>query len=136
MNPFFKKEDVRMKMSRSSGPGGQNVNRRSTKVQVRLPISKILVTEVQRARILSRLAHRINHKGELEAESEEERTQEANREKALATLNRLIVSAVRIPKKRIPTKISRTAESRFQEKKKKDAEKKRLRKFLPKEWLE
>lgn len=136
MNPFFRIKDVRFKTSHSSGPGGQNVNRRSTKVQARIPVSKLLLTEVERARVIARLAHRVNLRGELEAESEEERTQEGNKRRALESLNNLIARAVKVPKRRIPTKISKTAEARFQERKKKEAEKKRLRKFLPKEWLE
>lgn len=136
MNPFFKQKDVRFRTSRSSGPGGQNVNKRSTKVQGRILVSRLLLSEVQHARVLTRLAHRINHKGELEVECEEERTQEGNKRRALELFQKLIVEAVKVPRKRIPTKISKNAEARFQEKKKKDAEKKQLRKFLPHEWLE
>jgi len=136
MKPFFKEKDVKLKTSRSSGPGGQNVNKRSTKAQARLPVGKVAVSEEMRARIRAKLRNRINKDDELEAECEEERTQKANKEKALSLLHSLIAGAVKIQKKRILTKISRSAEAKFQAAKKKEAEKKRLRKFLPKEWLE
>ncbi len=134
--PFFREKDVKFKTSRSSGPGGQNVNRRSTRVQAWVPISKILVSNEKKYLIRRKLAGRINRRDELETESEEERSQDANREHTLVHLRELVAGAVKIPKKRIPAKISRTAEAKFQEEKKKQAEKKQLRKFLPKEWLE
>jgi len=136
MNPFFEEKDLRIKTARSSGPGGQNVNKRSTKVQVRVPVSKILVSEAQKALVRKKLGTRINKRDELEAESEESRSQDANRDLAVALLRKLITGAIKVPKKRIPTKISRNAEAKFREERKKESEKKQLRKFLPHEWLE
>jgi ribosome-associated protein len=132
---LFDDRDVRMKSARSGGPGGQNVNKRSTKVQVWLPVEKILVSPEDKERLRKKLASRITQADELEAESDEERSQEANRERALNHLREAIAQALIKPKRRIPTRISKSAEQRFQEAKKKDAEKKKLRKFLPKEWL-
>lgn len=136
MNPFFEEKDLRIKTARSSGPGGQNVNKRSTKVQARIQVSKILVSDTQKALIRKKLGTRINKRDELEVESEESRSQDANRDLAVKILNKLIAEAIKVPKKRIPTKISQNAESKFREERKKESEKKQLRKFLPHEWLD
>lgn len=133
---LFSEEDIRFKSSRSGGPGGQNVNKRSTRVQLWLPISALLVSEAERERVRKKLANRMTQKDEIEIECDEERSQEANRLRAVGMLRDLVLEALKVPKKRIPTKISMTAEAKFREEKKKESEKKQLRKFLPKEWLD
>jgi ribosome-associated protein len=133
---FFKEKDARVKMARAGGPGGQNVNKRATKVQVWLPVARVSASAEEKKRIREKLASRITQADEIEIECDEERSQEANRARAFTRLHELLRVAVKIRKKRIPTKISVSAETRFQEQKKKQAEKKKMRKFLPKEWLE
>ena len=76
-------ENVRWKAVRASGPGGQRVNRRSTKVQMWVKVEDLPLTDLEKRRIRQNLAHRINHNDELEVWSEEERSQELNRDSAL-----------------------------------------------------
>ena len=121
---------MRFKSARSGGPGGQNVNKRSTKVQAWVIVSRIPVSEMEQKLIREKLAHRINHKDELEVECDEERSHEANKEKAIERMNELILEAIKIPKKRIPTTSPKGIEEKFQDEKKQHSEKKRLRKIL------
>lgn len=133
---FFREKDVRIKFARAGGPGGQNVNKRSTKVQLWLSVLHVIASAEEKKRIREKLANRITHANEIEIECDEERSQEANRARALKRLHEVIRNAIKVRKKRIPIKISASAEARFQEEKKKQAKKKQLRKFLPKEWLD
>lgn len=125
---YFNVEDVRSIMSRSGGPGGQNVNKRSTKVQVRLKVDSLLLADDEKARVREKLAHKFNREGELKAESEEERSQEANRNRALERLDAMIAEAIRRDPERIPTRPPGGAEERFREERKLESIKKQLRK--------
>ena len=90
--------------SRSGGPGGQNVNKTSTKVDARVALADLAgltLSELERARTL--LAARIVN-DEVCVVSSEERYQLENRERALLRLEMLISSAARLPKRRIPTR--------------------------------
>jgi len=90
--------------SRSGGPGGQNVNKTSTKVDARVALADLAgltLSELERARTL--LAARIVN-DEVCVVSSEERYQNENRERALLRLEMLISSAARLPKRRIPTR--------------------------------
>lgn len=133
---FATEENIHWKAARSSGPGGQRVNKRSTKVQAWLSIPELPISDAQKNIIRTKLRNRINKNDEIEIISEEERSQRANKQKALALLNELLSEALRSEKKRIPTKIPKGVEQAFQAQKKKESKKKQLRKFLPKEWLE
>jgi len=111
--------NVQFAYSRSSGPGGQNVNKVNTKVEVRIcfsSVSGLSLAESNRAREV--LASRINSFDELIVVCTEERSQANNRERALNRLEALILAAARIPKYRIKTKPSRSSvEKRIQGKK-------------------
>jgi len=122
-------KDVKFKAVRSSGPGGQRANRRSTKVQLRVRIGDLPLTLPEKKRLRKVLEHHINHLDELWVENEEERSQKANRERALRKINTLIEEALKIPERRIPTEPRRSAEdARIREKKLK-SEKKKGRRF-------
>ncbi len=113
-----KSNGVRFKAARSSGPGGQRANRRATKVQLWLKIGNLPLTETEKKRIRTKLAGHINHKDELDIVSEEERSQEMNRDKALEKMNELITEALKVRKPRIKTKPPRgVEETRIREKK-------------------
>ena len=121
--------NVRFKAVRASGPGGQRTNRRSTKVQLWVRIGDLPLTSPEKKRLRKVLEHHINHLDEIWVESEEERSQEANRETALRKINTLIKEALKIPERRIPTEPRRSAEdARIREKKLK-SEKKKGRRF-------
>lgn len=116
----------------SSGPGGQNVNKVATAVQLRFNIdeSKTLPIEVKLR--LKKLAHnKVTTEGVLIIESQQHHTQVRNRKAARDKLTHLIRKALKPPKKRKKTKPSRASNERRLEEKHLHAKKKRLRKSPP-----
>ena len=111
-------EEIRSKaevsFSRSAGPGGQNVNKRDTKVTLHLAVDTLKVPgEEGIARIKSRLSSRINNEGFLVIHSDGERSQARNKEEALKRMETLILHALRPdPKPRRKTKPSKAAKER------------------------
>jgi ribosome-associated protein len=104
------KNEVLISATKSSGPGGQNVNKVNTKVELRLDINKSkLLSEDDKLVVFSKLKNKINSLGELIIVSQSERTQLKNRENAIAKLNLLIANALKIEKKRKTTKIPKSA---------------------------
>ena len=121
--------NVRFKAARSSGPGGQRVNCRSTKVQLWVKISDLPLTLLEKKRLRKKLEKHINRLDELWVENEEERSQELNREKALRRINELIEEALKVPKERIPTSPRRSAKDARIRTKKIKSEKKKSRRL-------
>ena len=121
-------KEIKIKFIRSSGPGGQNVNRRATKVQIHWNIvkSKVL-TEKQRFLICKNLKNLITKTGEIIIEDETTRSQAQNREIAIEKLHKIINNALKKKKKRIPTKPSKKVKERILEAKKKHSQKKKER---------
>ena len=117
-----------IRATRSGGPGGQHVNTSSTRIELlwNAATSQAL-SEAQRARVLSKLATRIDADGTLRVVASQSRSQRQNRVAAEERLTELVRRALIVPKKRIPTKPSRAAkEARLAEKKRR-GEKKRMR---------
>ena len=96
----------------SSGPGGQNVNKVATAVQLRCDVFKLGLAPPVYARLKELAGSRMTGAGEIVITARSYRTQEANREDARARLAELIAKAhIRKPK-RIKTKISKAAKAR------------------------
>jgi len=119
-------QELKIKYLRSSGPGGQKVNKAATKAQLRWNIdeSKVL-TEEQKERIRRRLS--FTKEGDLILECEETRHQARNKEIVIQRLNDLINQALKKKKKRIPTKPSKAAKEKRLEEKRRRSEIKKAR---------
>ena len=121
--------EVSFSASRGGGPGGQNVNKVSTKMELRFPVNDSeTLTETQKQRLLSKLKNRITISGELVLTSSAERTQWRNREKVTQKFFELIEKALSPPKKRIKTRPTKASKLKRLENKKKQGQKKQLRK--------
>lgn len=121
-------EELRFTASRSSGPGGQNVNKVSTRVTLWFDVanSKSL-SAAEKKRILSRLPTRINKAGVLRVVSQKHRSQAANRETAVERFVELLRQALKEEKPRRKAKVSRAAKQRRLAEKKRRSQKKRER---------
>lgn len=117
-----------MKASRSSGKGGQNVNKVSTKVTLIFePAVSLLFDEEQKEVLLEKLAYRISKEGLLSSTCEEERSQLLNKQKAFEKLVHLLERCFVVQKPRKATKPSKGSVIRRLESKAKLAEKKQSR---------
>lgn len=112
--------------SRSSGPGGQNVNKVNTKVTLRFDVvnSKILSDDEKNV-ITGKAGSRITTSGELIITAQDKRTQQQNREAVLEKLDRFLKKVFEKKKKRKSTKPTRSSkEDRIKEKKQRSEKKK------------
>jgi len=117
--------------SRGGGPGGQNVNKVSTKVILKFDVAQSqLLSEDQKQTILTKLASRITKEGVLMLKAENKRSQLQNKQEALKKMDKLLAKAFTIKKKRKPTKPGKAAVQKRLDKKKQQAEKKQWRKKL------
>lgn len=114
--------------SRASGAGGQHVNKTSSRVEVTWSVARSpSLDQEQRARILARLASRVNDAGELRVVASDTRSQLRNRELAERRLAELVRAALVVPRRRKPTRPTRAAKEARLQAKHRRADKKRER---------
>lgn len=130
MIPSVPHSEIKIFHARSSGPGGQNVNKSSTKaiIKWRVNASKTF-TEEQKEMITDALASRINKDGCVVIRSDALRSQNQNEESAINLLQRLVVDALTPQKERKPTKPTRASRERRLDEKALVAKKKEFRRF-------
>jgi ribosome-associated protein len=120
--------ELRFRFARSSGPGGQHVNRSATRVELIFDVAgSPSLTEAQRERALKALAPYIDSDGVLHLISQAFRSQFRNREEAVERFQTLMRRAMKVPKRRRPTRPSRAARERRLASKRRRSEIKRQR---------
>jgi ribosome-associated protein len=119
-------KEFHLEYIRASGPGGQNVNKVSTAVQLRFDVVHSLsLTDDVKTRLIKIAGKRMTDAGVLLIEASKFRTQEKNREDAIERLNELVKKASERPKLRRKTKPTRSSkEERLKEKKQRGETKK------------
>jgi ribosome-associated protein len=118
---------VEFSYSRSGGPGGQNVNKVSTRCQLRIAVAAVPIHPEAQQRLREIAGRYLTTADELVIDSESERSQSGNRATCLAKLRELIVRAKVRPKARRATKPSRGSIERRISAKKRTSERKRSR---------
>lgn len=117
--------------SRSSGPGGQNVNKVNSKVELRFRIKESqLLTEEEKELIGRKLENRINSEGELLIAVQTDRSQLKNKEAAVEKFYQLVIKALTPRKRRKSTQPTKASIEKRLEGKKQQSEKKELRKKI------
>jgi len=123
------RNELDVRVSRSSGAGGQHVNKTSSRVEIfwNVLTSRVL-TDDQRARLREKLASRLTTDGSIRVVASDMRSQSRNRDLAEERLADLVRRALVVPRKRKPTKPTRAAKEARLESKKRHSNKKRDRK--------
>ena len=118
-NTCIADDELAFKTSRSSGPGGQNVNKLNTRVTVFFDVAgSPSLSDNQKKRILSKLSTRVDKRGVLRVVSQKHRGQEANRQAATERLQQLLEQALKLDPIRRKTKAPAAARERRLEEKK------------------
>ena len=121
--------ELEFSYSRSSGPGGQSVNKVNSRAELRFDVDKSQVLTVEQKRIvLKKLKSRINNDGVLRLSGQEDRSQLRNKEKVIERFYILINKALKPHKKRVKTKPSKASVEKRLKSKKEVSEKKQRRK--------
>ena len=120
--------DLSWSAARSSGPGGQNVNKVATKVSVRFDLdSTKALTYAQKRRLRKLAGRRLDAEGSVLVSAQAERSQSQNLERARANLRRLILQSLIEPRRRVATKPPKSQKRRRLQDKRRQSEKKQGR---------
>ncbi|VAW11497.1 Hypothetical protein YaeJ with similarity to translation release factor [hydrothermal vent metagenome] len=122
-------KELQFKAVRSSGAGGQNVNKVSTKIELFFDLNNSdALSDPEKERLLLKLSHRLTKENKLLLQCDESRSQHKNKALVIKRFLQTIESALKVPKKRRKTKPTRSAIEKRLKSKKKSAQKKVNRK--------
>ena len=107
--PALPEDALEERFLAGTGPGGQNVNKVATAVQMRLDVFALRLTPVVYARLKTLAGSRWTNEGEIVITAREHRSREANREEARLRLAELVGKAHQIPARRVKTRPSKSA---------------------------
>jgi ribosome-associated protein len=121
--------ELSFRTSRSSGPGGQNVNKLETRVELLFDVARsAAITDEQRQRIAAALGSRIDGEGVLHVSSQRSRSQWENKQTTIGKFVSLLTEALKVRKKRVKTARTHGSNEARVQRKKKHGTKKKLRK--------
>ncbi len=132
-NPNFviPESEMRFLASRSGGAGGQNVNKRESKVTALWNFrDSNEINDAQKTLLTEKLKNRINAEGELYVHCQEERGQQANRQRAIQIMNEIVNQALSVSPERKETKVPKSEKEKRIKEKKAVSEKKSLRRKI------
>ncbi len=114
--------------SRSGGAGGQHVNRTDTRITVRWNVPQtIALDDIEKDRVLRNLQGKLTSEGDLIIHNSATRSQQQNKENALAQLANIVRKALYVPKKRLGTRVSKAVKEKRLRIKKRQSEIKKMR---------
>jgi ribosome-associated protein len=123
--------ELRFRFSRSSGPGGQHVQRTDTRVELLFDVAQSpSLTREQRERLMARLPNHIDGEGVLRIVSSETRSQFENRQLAVRRFQALLAMALRREKRRVPTRPSAASREQRLQSKRATSERKQTRRSV------
>lgn len=115
-------DELVYKVSRSGGPGGQNVNKLNTRITILFDVANNRsFSDAQKQRILTRLSNRADKNGVIRVISQRFRAQKANRQAALLRLQEILQDALKVPVERKKTVVPYTAKQRRLKKKRRQS---------------
>lgn len=123
------RSELEIRATRSGGPGGQHVNTSSTRIELVWSVAESpSLGDADRARLLDKLAHRLDGEGHLRIVAQGERSQLQNREAAIVRFAEVVRRALVVPKRRKPTRpTAASKERRLQAKREQSARKRERR---------
>ena len=112
-NCTIDENELEFQFTRSGGPGGQNVNKVNSRVELRFDLAQsVSLSEDQRERLIEKLANRLTTEGVLRLVSQSERTQSANKRVVLERFAAILKGALNVEKQRKPTKPTKASKRR------------------------